>query len=553
MLVGMKLATPLLVILAGVCLPACGHDVDDAAEQEPIGVLDATVASAFVAPGLVCGASSTLCGHADTTANEEDPWTAAGTETQTGPVDPDDPWAVPKGADPWLVAVPTQDGPRPELTTVRRAVFDADGAVQIKTVVFPQLRWATDADPLASFDVRALVPRSRRSKALAGGEPTSASALLSTSPGKWWRDLAHAILAHDAAETWASDKTLLAWDAAHGRLLVRNTEAVLRRVASALDERDSQRATPVRLILSTPGEAGSWHTRFTVDVPWQRTVHAMRGTAWSYMHDFDLEISMDVWLTPVFDVIETGLGLAAGWSASNRHPEGEIRAHVARREEAPVFRRFDAILAHRDDVAIELPHVAQHVREVRLPARAGARATVHLKDGFLGVLEVVADPLAPRRRRWRREDAAMYEAASVTCDVTLRGSRSGMLGRGTATLPAQGGETQVILRKNSARWTCLERPAGRITCTLTCFDPTRTRAPMDVVLAATEWTGASRSFPVAPPKRDVPTVDQEFPTSHARLTSRCMVLERERAASLSFTADMGNGPERFTLSVARVK
>ena len=178
---------------------------------------------------------------------------------------------------------------------------------------------------------------------------------------------------------------------------------MLRVVESLLDSLDARSGNALTLCLLRPKGTDTSSTIFELDLPWRATMRAFRGTSWSYLADYEVEISMGMQLYPYRSKIDTGLGLSAVWVPSETHREGEVEVHIGSRPEAPRFERFESEVTEMlPSVAIDIPHVNESRWQGRLPAVAGMSTVVEIDSVVLGTLLIRTSAPGTPVKRWRR-------------------------------------------------------------------------------------------------------------------------------------------------------
>ena len=470
---------------------------------------------------------------------------------------PDDPWPSAGAPGPRSA----RDGGRQDTSHIRRALVARDGSLAVRTETLA-IGPPDDggAWPLVAYDLRALGVRAHAARApgievpsgtmghgSCGGERRAVRAAPLFLP------LARRLVAVLGERGWDEGRTLLGWDVDHAVLWVRHHELALDAVEAELDRLAAERATVVPLTLSRePREGESRSASLRLDVPWHRPVTGHVGTVWTYLHDFDVEVSQSSFVgEPIFDELHLGLGVAAVRATVEADPLGEIDVEVAFGETDPGFGMVETSLPSSFvDTRVEVPSCEPtHRRRMQVAVRPGSRTTFFL-GGHAWALTLGVPLGGGANGSWRR--MAPDEAAgppkrgcgAFDLEATLAGARSGVFG--------------------SKRCSCA--PPGERFATVLFGDEVDRRAPaFDIVARAVDdGVGPVRidldvsvSRPARPPRHvDIDTrerrVRTEMPVRREFRTSRRVVLAPDESQTIVFEGDIGLGLERFDLRVRRV-
>lgn len=311
-------------------------------------------------------------------------------------------------------------------------------------------------------------------------------------------------------------------------------------------------------------------TRVRLDVPEDRHVFGFVGDVAAYVADYDIEISMAHCL-PIVAASDAGLGVAARWvrDATDGTPTLALDVrHLARRASPPTFPTFTTGLGSPSSWApritierdrLDAPADAPGTFRGRVPCAPGGAALVALTDGTTVFVRAGDDVRStPRRPAWRRvverasHDADRSRATQDVLEIVVQpwGDPDGDVAHRFEVVP-DAPLSPASPFDPDAFGDALVQPV-RVTVVV---GPDADVRRFDLALAfARPIEPAPRTLPARLRRHGSTTLEPvmlRLPWVTRTVVPVRVHLARDGSDTFDATADLGRGPERWTITVTR--
>ena len=264
-----------------------------------------------------------------------------------------------------------------------------------------------------------------------GDEAIRGPARALTGRDAWGLRLMGALVAEEPAFARGRCGAWMAWDEKQAHLLVGGSDVNLDSVARFLDARATTGGAALAVVVEA-ARTGTTEPQATLrlEVPWNRRVRALSGASYGYLKDVELEMAQSPTaadLYPIFDFVETGIGITAVRVPCTTGAEGVLELEVTQAADPPVLRAVrTGVVPVRFLLAdVEMPDALPAGTRIALPARLGSVARGAAPQGREICVRVLEEAngttaLRPAWRRLPRGEPAPGEIRRISLDMHVR-------------------------------------------------------------------------------------------------------------------------------------